>query len=190
GDLADEFLRLYPGTEMQEDIYAATRDGIHGWAAERLARAQTALGAPAYLYFFDHSYPAADAAGLRAFHAIELPYIFGALDAFPANWPPVPNAPEETRLSEAMIGYWTSFAANGVPRAASAPDWPVYADGRGYMLFADAPQASARLHPGAFELIETLTCRSRHAGEAWTWRHGLAATRAADSHPVCESAEN
>lgn len=185
GDLADEFLRLYPGADQQEDIYAATRDGISGWAAERLARAQTALGAPAYLYYFDHSYPAADEAGLRAFHASELPYIFGALDTFPVNWPPVPDEPGETSLSDAMIGYWTSFATSGAPSAASAPDWPAYAQARNYMLFAGAPQPRARLNPGAFELVDALTCRRRHAGEAWTWRHGLAVRRAPQPPTPC-----
>ena len=56
-DLADEFLRLYPSTNMQESIWATTRDALYGWTAERLVRKQTALGQPSFLYFFDHGYP-------------------------------------------------------------------------------------------------------------------------------------
>jgi hypothetical protein len=120
GDLAEDFLRRYPSHDMQESIYAATRDGIHGWTSERLAISQTALGVSAFLYLFDHSYPAADAAGLHAFHASELPFLFGTLETTPVNWPPIPNDSKQTNLSEAMIGYWTSFARSGAPRAAKA----------------------------------------------------------------------
>ncbi|GIK49326.1 MAG: carboxylic ester hydrolase [Alphaproteobacteria bacterium] len=184
-DLADDFLRLYPSTDMQESIYAATRDGIHGWAAERLAIRQTAQGVPAFLYLFDHSYPAADAAGLHAFHASELPFVFGALDDFPVNWPPIPDEPAQRRLSEAMIGYWTSFAKNGEPRAAGAPDWPAYGTNRAYMLFANTPYPSTHLFPGMYEHVEEIVCRRRQSGQAWTWAYGLAAPPLPDRHAAC-----
>ncbi len=48
---------------------------------ERLVRKQAALGLPSFLYLFDHGYPGADAAGLHGFHASELPFVFGTLDA-------------------------------------------------------------------------------------------------------------
>ena len=76
-DLADAFLKLYPSSTLQESIFATTRDALYGWTAERLVRQQTALGQHAYLYLFDHGYPAADSIGLHAFHASELPYVFG-----------------------------------------------------------------------------------------------------------------
>ena len=47
-DLADEFLRLYPSTNMQESIFATTRDALYGWTAQRLVRKQTALGQPVF----------------------------------------------------------------------------------------------------------------------------------------------
>jgi para-nitrobenzyl esterase len=50
-DLADEFLRLYPSTDMEESIIATTRDALYGWTAQRLVKKQTALGQPAFLYF-------------------------------------------------------------------------------------------------------------------------------------------
>src|SRR5690606_14291700 len=77
GDLADAFLKQYPAAELEESILATTRDALYGWTAEELVRKQTAIGQPAFLYFFDHGYPAADAAGLHGFHASELPYVFG-----------------------------------------------------------------------------------------------------------------
>jgi para-nitrobenzyl esterase len=72
-ELADRFLRLYPSTDMEQSILRTTRDAMYGWTAERMVRKQAAIGQPAYLYLFDHGYPAADTRGLHAFHASELP---------------------------------------------------------------------------------------------------------------------
>jgi para-nitrobenzyl esterase len=146
-DLADELLRLYPSTNLQESIWATTRDALYGWTAERLARKQTALGQPAFLYLFDHGYPAEDAAGLHAFHASELPYVFGTLDATPPLWPKIPATSEETELSDAMIGYWSSFVHTGTPRAANEPDWPAFGSKGAYMAFTDAPHPLEHLMP-------------------------------------------
>ena len=95
---------------MEESILATTRDALYGWTAERLVRKQAALGLPSFLYYFDHGYPAEDSAGLHGFHASELPFVFGTVNATPPNWPKIPLNPQEAGLSEAMVGYWTSFA--------------------------------------------------------------------------------
>jgi para-nitrobenzyl esterase len=86
GDLAGEYLKLYPSSNMEESILAGTRDAIYGWTAERLVTKQAALGQPSYLYLFDHGFPAADNAGLHAFHASEVPFVFGTLNRTPAYW--------------------------------------------------------------------------------------------------------
>ena len=73
---------------------------------------------PSYFYFFDHGYPAAEALGYHAFHASELPYIFGHVGkgaGLGVNWP-LPEGPKENALSDAMISYWTSFARTAFPR--------------------------------------------------------------------------
>jgi len=164
-DLADEFLRLYPSSNMQESIWATTRDALYGWTAQRLVRKQTALGQPSFLYFFDHGYPAEDAAGLHAFHASELPYVFGTFDRTPPLWPKIPATPEEMRLSDAMSGYWSSFARTGRPRAANEPDWPAFGSTDAYMTFTDAPHTLEHLMPGMYELNEEVVCRRRTRGD-------------------------
>ena len=175
GDLADDFLRLYPSSDMGESILATTRDALYGWTSERLVRSQTAAGQPSFLYLFDHGYPAADGAGLHAFHASELPYMFGNLERTPPRWPRIPEAAAETGLSEAMVDYWTSFARTGRPQAAAAPDWASWDDDGAYMLFAEAPVPSTGLMPGMFALHERAMCRRRAAGDlAWNWNTGLA----------------
>lgn len=176
GDLADNFLRLYPsGGDLKESIYATTRDALYGWTAERLARNQTAAGAPAYLYLFDHGYPAMDSAGLHAFHASELPYMFGNPDRTPEFWPKIPATADEAKLADAMVGYWTSFAKTGVPSAAGEPAWSAYGTTKAYMHFVQGPQAATGVFPGMFELHEEATCRRRATGEQqWNWNAGLA----------------
>lgn len=174
GDLADEFLRLYPSSDMQESIWATTRDALYGWTAEKLVMRQTALGQPSFLYLWDHGYPAADEMGLHAFHASELPYIFGTFDLVPPLWPKIPDTPRENRLSKAMIGYWTSFARKGQPVAENEPDWPAYGSTQSYMDFGDVPQPSQQLMPGMYELHEAAVCRRWASGKyPWNWNAGI-----------------
>lgn len=174
GDLADNFLRLYPSDNMQESIFATTRDALYGWTAERLVRKQTAIGAPSFLYLFDHGYEAANAAGLHAFHASELPFVFGTMKRTPPYWPEIPTNRTEKRLSDAMIGYWTSFASAGLPKAANEQDWPAFGASGDYMLFSDSPHASRGLMPGMYGLHEAAVCRRKaKGGLAWNWNTGI-----------------
>ena len=174
GDLADMFLRLYPSDRLQESILAATRDALYGWTAERLARSQTAIGMPAYLYFFDHGYSAADSAGLHAFHASELPYVFGTADRLPPNWPRPPSDTGEAALSNAMMRYWSTFTSGGTPEAESKLVWPPFGSTHAYMAFRDRPHVSDHLLRGMFELHEAVMCRRRASGNTpWNWNAGL-----------------
>jgi para-nitrobenzyl esterase len=161
---------------LEESILATTRDAMYGWTAERLVAKQTALGQPAFLYLFDHGYSAADAAGLHAFHAAELPYVFGTADRTTALWPKVPATPVEAALSAAMIDYWTSFARTGQPRAEKQPEWSAYGVKRAHIVFAESPQPGVHLFPGMFELHEQVMCRRRASGSLpWNWNVGLVA---------------
>ena len=187
GDQADAFLRLYPAADYTESILATTRDALYGWTAERLVRKQAARGLPAYLYLFDHGYPAADQAGLHAFHASELPYVFGNFDGTPPRWPKVPDTAGERTLSDAMVDYWASFVRDGKPVAHNAAPWPRYDARRQYIRFAAAPEVQADLMPGMFTLNESVMCRRRAAGNVgWNWNVGLAAPKLPPVVPGCE----
>jgi para-nitrobenzyl esterase len=185
GDLADAFLRLYPTADYKESILATTRDSLYGWTAERIARKQTALGPNAYLYMWDHGYPAMEAAGLHAFHASELPYVFGTFDTVSSHWPKMPDS--DRPLSDAMVDYWTSFARTGVPRAASAAAWPAYGKQGAFMHFADVPRPETDLMPGMFALNEQVMCRRKATGKIpWHWNVGLASPKLPPKAPGCE----
>jgi para-nitrobenzyl esterase len=175
GPLAGEFLRLYPAADVDEAMLAATRDALYGWTAERLAASQSAIGQPGFLYLFDHGYPSADGQGLHAFHASELPYVFGAPERTPAGWPKPPDTATELKLRRTIGDYWASFVRTGRPSAAGAPAWAPYAEGRAYMAFRDVPHPQTRLMPGMYELHETVVRRRRAAGgQPWNWNTGVA----------------
>ncbi|HJV43555.1 carboxylesterase/lipase family protein [Caulobacter sp.] len=186
GDLADDFLKLYPASNLEESVLATTRDALYGWTSERLARSQAKVGQPSFLYLFDHGYPSMDQAGLHAFHASEIPYMFGTLDRTPPRWPKAPATADERRLSDAMIGYWTSFARTGRPQAAGEATWKPYGPDGDYMAFRDKPTSASNLMPGMFALHERAVCRRKASGDQpWNWNVGLVSPVLSGPTPAC-----
>jgi len=186
GALADAFLGLYPSSDLTESLLATPRDGLYGWTAERLVRHQARTGQAGFLYFFDHGYPAMDEAQLHAFHASEIPFVFGAADRTPPRWPAIPDTPVERRLSDAMMAYWASFARTGAPTAPGQADWPAYGKSRAYMAFEEGPVVRERLMPGMYETHETVVCRRRVAGGIpWNWNFGVLSPPLPPETPAC-----
>ena len=174
GELADRFLETYPADNPEASMLATTRDAMYGWTAERLVASQTAASQPSYFYFFDHTYPAADKLGLRAFHAMEIPYVFGTLFDIPEPWPQAPRKQSERELMNAMMHYWASFAREGAPSAEGAPDWPAYGKDATGMVFSEVPKAWPGLARARFELHEAIVCRRRaHGSLQWNWNVGI-----------------
>jgi len=173
-DLSEAYLKQYPSSNIPESVLAASRDGLYGWTAQRLALKQAVIGQPSYLYLFSHSYPSEVPMDLQAFHASEIPFVFGQIGPkvkLPAQWPRPPDTAEERALSKAMMDYWTSFARTGVP----APDWKTFADGESYMELAEKPVPSAHPLPGMYALTEELIARRRKAPDQyWFTNIGLA----------------
>ena len=175
GDVADVFLRIYPSDSIDQSMLEATRDALYGWTSQRLAEKQAA-DRPAFLYLFDHSYPAADKLGLPAFHGAELPYMFGTIENTARNWPRIPRNRDERSLSDAMVDYWASFARTGQPVSAGYPNWPAYTDEQNWMVFDAAPQVVEDVLSYRYDLVEHVVCRRRAAGDQqWNWNVGLGA---------------
>ncbi len=176
-DLAPQFLRLYPASDIPRSMLKTVRDAVYGWATELMVRRESAAGRPAYLYFFHHCYPAASSRNLCGFHASELPFVFGHVgkDAvLPVNWPR-PEGSRQKALSDAMIGYWVSFAKTGKPTSPGYPAWRPYSDDQAYMLFSDRPQLRHDLLPGMFEMRNEVVDRRRRANQQWFIKVGVAA---------------
>ena len=185
GELAAPFLTHYPPSNVAESMLATTRDAMYGWTAQRLAASQAAAGVPSYLYVFDHGYPASDDNGLHAFHAAEIPFVFGTMSRTPALWPKADGS-ASLAMTEAVMDYWSSFARSGKPVADGQPEWPAFASGEAFMLFADRPRSAASPMGGAFALHERVVCRRRAAGDTpWNWNVGIAAPPMAPPAAEC-----
>lgn len=124
GAYADQMLKVYPAATDEESVksyYAAFRDQGFGWEMRTWARMATKTGhQPAYLYYFSRRLPGPQSERLRAFHASELPYVFGTF-----FWP-FPWEDTDKKLSDAITSYWVNFAKTGNPNGENLPQWPVY----------------------------------------------------------------
>jgi para-nitrobenzyl esterase len=114
-----------------------------------------------------------------AFHASELPYIFGQIGAdapLGANWPRPPRTEAESRLSDAMMSYWVSFVRTGVPKAPGEAAWPRFNPSqRGYLDIEDRPIAREALQVAAFAWASDLVASRLRQGRRWQLDIGFAA---------------
>jgi para-nitrobenzyl esterase len=120
---ASEALSLYPGTGPGGSTRAVGRMLTEvGFAssARFAASVMSSEGRDVYLYEFTRA-PVPLLMG--AFHAVELPYVFGTVDLF--SWMGVVGQTDRD-LSATIRGYWTRFAATGDPNGGNAPVWPKY----------------------------------------------------------------
>ena len=179
GDLADAFLQLYPAADYQARASSrprATRSTAgprSGWRASRRRSGQ-----PAYLYLFDHGYPAMDEAG-----PARLPRQRTALSCSARSTArrrtgrKIPDTPAERALSDAMLDYWTSFARDGTPGGAKArrPGPPMARPADYHALRATRRRPRRELMPGMFALNEDgdVPPPRDRARPAWNWNVGL-----------------
>jgi len=100
---------------------AAGTDIVFRWPSLQLAAAHTANGGRTYVYLFDWESPAFDGL-LGSTHALELPFVFGAVHVpvvqmFSGGGPPA------EALSRQMQMAWLSFATRGDPSHEGIGEW-------------------------------------------------------------------
>ncbi|WP_245804675.1 carboxylesterase/lipase family protein [Erythrobacter tepidarius] len=186
GDSAARYLAAYPSGNVEESMLAATRDALYGWTVQRMGEKHTAAGSAAYLYLFDHGYPAADNAGLHAFHAAEIPFVFGTIWQTYPNWPQVPRTPDQAALSQTMVEYWSSFAKTGKPVAKGQPEWPAFDARKPFMVFDGSARVVRDVMGDRYDLHEETVCRRRAAGDQqWNWNVGVISPPLPPKAPQC-----
>jgi para-nitrobenzyl esterase len=143
GDV-DEMLALYragrPKAAPWELFDAIETDRHFRVPAIRLAEAQRRHQPETYLYLFAWPSPAARGL-LGACHAIELPFVFGTLDA-PHMQRFSGSGPAAEALSLRTMDSWIAFAREGRP-SHDGNAWPAYGETHRHTMVLDADSSLA-----------------------------------------------
>lgn len=154
---AEELLRLYPAKEYATPHAAfdhMMRDALFLCPNRRLARTLVEHGQPVYTYQF--TYVPKSFFGLfynlGAFHAAELPFVFGAEKGrFTLG------DDKERELSSKIIGYWTRFATRGNPNGTGVAEWPAYTrEGEPHLVLDMKPATGERLDQAHCDTLDGL----------------------------------
>jgi para-nitrobenzyl esterase len=123
-------------TTPQDLWFAIGTDQIFRSGAMRLAELQAARSPQTFAYLF--TWQSQGIGGvLGAGHALDLPFVFGALDD-PGLGRLVGDTPAARALSERMQDAWIAFARTGNPATERLPAWPAYEPShRATMLFGE-----------------------------------------------------
>ena len=125
GPFAERALAAYPpaaGTVGPVKAYRLLwTDDVFTATARETARALTRAGAPVYRYYYTRVAGGMTGLALGAFHASEIPFVFGVRGMTSPLWGATPF---DSTLADAMSGAWTRFAAAGDPNAPGLASWP------------------------------------------------------------------
>ena len=113
-------------------------DEIFGVNVRYVARQNELQGGDSYLYFFSRV-PPSEKQTLGAFHAAEIPFVFGSYE------PILGQSKEDEALAELIQNYWVNFAKAGNPNGDGLPGWPLHQSEHWMHLTANTGEKSGAL---------------------------------------------
>lgn len=136
----DKVLAQYPASAYptpRDALVAVTTDFQFTCPTRAYLQAAAAHPTPAYRYVYSQVLGGASAL-LGAAHGIELYFVFQKLERLKDYTPTA----QDLALQQAILGYWTRFAATGDPNGAGAVPWPRYQASSDPYLELKAPVAA------------------------------------------------
>ena len=105
----------------EHDLYIDLLTHLFFTYPHKLFSQEASQVAPVYQYVFDVPLPVNPELG--AIHFLDVPYVFGTLDAI--DWAKGDDVISE-RISRQMQDAWIAFARTGNPNHVDIPEWPAY----------------------------------------------------------------
>ena len=154
--VAQRILEVYPVADYASPLaatIAVTSDATFTCSARNTVRALVeGQSEPVYRYYYTHTVETGPLRFLGAFHGAELFFVFGHIDTTNAT-----PSTAERQLSDAMIGYWSRFAAEGNPNGGGAPEWPTAKKGSDpYLQLDTTPKAGDGVRTAQCDLWRSL----------------------------------
>jgi para-nitrobenzyl esterase len=152
-EVVDEVAQVWPAADDSEaDISFGHlfADVLFTYPQRAWARGQESVSSPAYLYYFTWKPPIPDSERYGAFHAADVPYVFGSLEMFGAQ-----PTDADQKFSETISDLWVRFARTGNPNGDGFPEWQPYTpDNEVYMELGEEIGAGTDLRLPQVELID------------------------------------
>jgi len=172
GDLAPQFLKLYPATTDQEAVTSAealSGDDFIAFSTWKWLNMQRTTGASTiYQYHFEEvpktkpgammgPIPASEAGSK---HAGEIEYVFETLKSHEGvTW-----SDDDFKVSDLMSSYWANFIKTGNPNAKGLPEWPNSDSKNGFQvmhLIGSSSHAAADITRERYEFLDAQASKAK-----------------------------
>ena len=119
-----KIFEYYPTTNeaVAKDSWVSfTTDAMFTAPMQDWGNLMSTVDSPAYLYLWDHHPKVNGTKEFKAFHAAEVPYVFGGMDMFDIDL-----TEQDRDFSNTMMDIWTNFAKTGNPSLPGNFEWPEF----------------------------------------------------------------
>lgn len=150
GDLASDFLKIYPTENLRTATLDSSRDRGFGWNSITWVRMMAKSNQEAYLYFFSHRPPGPQKDVLGAYHAAEIAYVFN-------NTHLLRNAAtsDDRQMGDIISSYWVNFASTGNPNGNGLAEWKPYTQANpNYVELNVTARPATNLNPAAWDFFD------------------------------------